>query len=70
MKIKFKKINISNCNRSSSLYTKDSSSTNKNFNNEIDDLLLSQRKKNYYSLRIYNNSNNKNIKKTLFKQYN
>ena len=71
MKIKFKKINISNCNRSSSLYTKDSSSTNKNFNNEIDDLLLSQRKKNYYSLRIYNNnSNNKNIKKTLFQQYN
>ena len=63
MKIKFKKINLSNYNRSSSLYTKDSSSTNKNLNNENDDL-LSQRKNNYYSLRIYNNSNNQDIKKT------
>ena len=69
MKIKFKKINLSNYNRSSSLYTKDSSSTNKNLNNENDDL-LSQRKNNYYSLRIYNNSNNQDIKKTLFQQYN
>ena len=68
MKINLKKIKESNFNRSSSFYTKDSSSINRNIENDIEDL-LSNRKNNYYSLREYNNNNN-NTKKTLFQQYN
>ena len=69
MKINLKKINVSNFNRSSSFYTKDSSSINRNIENDIEDL-LSNRKNNYYSLREYNNNNNNYTKKTLFQQYN
>ena len=69
MKINLKKINVSNFNRSSSFYTKDSSSINRNIENDIEDL-LSNRKNNYYSLREYNNNNNNDTKKTLFQQYN
>lgn len=69
MKINLKKINVSNFNRSSSFYTKDSSSINRNIENDIEDL-LSNRKNNYYSLREYNNNNNNYTKKILFQQYN
>ena len=69
MKINLKKINVSNFNRSSSFYTKDSSSINRNIENDIEDL-LSNRKNNYYSLREYNNNNNNDTKKTLFQKYN
>ena len=51
MKINLKKINVSNFNRSSSFYTKDSSSINRNIENDIEDL-LSNRKNNYYSILI------------------